>query len=194
MKKMIAIVFVCTLLTFGVALGGTVDYPITFTENPTTGYEWTYTVSDDTVLAVADEEYAAPDSEMAGAPGTHTWVLSGLKEGEASVIFTYARSWESAPDDPVVTMTFTVDADMNLTLSSSEGVPEKYMPDKAVVQLIEKPDDRLRMDAERRQGRHSYHGQRRLRPGCDRDGRRGRWRRAYLDLQRGWGRHGCADI
>ncbi len=123
MKKLAAVALACALLACGTALGGTIDYPITFRENPTTGYEWTYAVGDEAVLAVADIGYTAPENagQMEGVGGTHTWVLSGLKAGETTVTFTYAHSWESAPDDPKVIYTFSVDADKNLTLVSALG-------------------------------------------------------------------------
>lgn len=142
MKKMALVLLMCTALICGAAQAGeAAPYSIVFDENPTTGYEWTFAVSDDSILAVADGGYTLSDGaeNMAGAGGTHAWSVSGLKEGQASVTLTYARSWESDPSDPVVTYTFAVDAGLNVTVASAEGLPEQYMPGKAVIRLLENP-------------------------------------------------------
>jgi len=128
----------CVVLAAGTAQAAdTAAYPITFRENETTGYTWVFTISDETVLSVADGGYQAPaaDEPMVGMSGTHAWTVGGLREGEASVTFTYTRSWEDDPDDPAVTLYFAVNAEQNLTLLATDGLPEQYMPDKAVVCL-----------------------------------------------------------
>lgn len=78
--------------------------------NPSTGYQWTFTVDDEEVLEVFDNGFLAPDaaSDVLGAPGTHTFRLYGAEFGTATVTFTYARSWE---DKPLYTLTLHVQVD-----------------------------------------------------------------------------------
>jgi predicted secreted protein len=151
MKKAMLALLACAALLCGTALGAeTAGYPVTFLENQTTGSAWTFAVSDDTALAVADGGYQASESSgmIAGAGGTHSWTIGGLKEGEANVTFTYAQAWEPQPSDPVVVLHFSSDAAGNLTLVSSEGLPEQYMPGKVVVRLLENPTTGYQWKAE----------------------------------------------
>ncbi len=119
----------------------TILYLITLNENPTTGYRWYAVVSDDTVLAVTDHGYSAPqsgDSQPAlGEGGERSWTVGGVGEGVASVTFTYLRPWELQASDFIYTFTFTVDAGKNLSLLSTQRVPDEYEPGKAMVQLLE---------------------------------------------------------
>jgi predicted secreted protein len=140
MKRLALILLVCAVLAYGAAQAEeAAGYGIIFVENLTTGYMWTYVVSDESVLAVADAGYAQSEADGAvvGAGGTHAWSVSGLRAGTASVTFTYGPIWES--DDPatVVVYTFAADANKNLTLQSIEGMPDQFVPKKAVVRLKE---------------------------------------------------------
>lgn len=142
MKKSMLVLLVIAVMLCGAAQGEEMaSYPVSFLENQTTGYAWLYTVSDDMVLAVADNGYQpAENSEMAvGGGGTHSWDIGGLRKGEASVTFTYSQAWDPQPADPEVTFTFAVDDTGDLTLVAAAGLPEQYMPDKAVVRLNENP-------------------------------------------------------
>jgi len=142
MKKVIAVLLLCVLLAGGAAQGEDMNtYSVTFRENPTTGYAWCFTITDDTVLVVEDAGYVPAETtdEMVGTGGTHCWRVTAQQAGEAAVTFTYTRSWESDPSDPVVTLTFAADADLALTLVDEEGMPQRYMPDKAVIRLLENP-------------------------------------------------------
>lgn len=78
-----------------ITTGGATE--ITLTENPSTGYVWRI---DDaasrglgSVVAIEDSGYR-PGAAMPGAPGTHRWMLRGVKPGKAVVAFVYARVWE----------------------------------------------------------------------------------------------------
>lgn len=143
MKKLLSISLAVTLFVLlagsALASGGATIYAVVFRENPTTGYTWTYSSSDDAVLAVDDQGYAEPENAMLGAGSEHTWVISGVGQGEATVTFTYAQSWESNPSDPVIVYSFTVGEDLIPQLKSVTGLPEKYMPEYAVVQLTSNP-------------------------------------------------------
>ena len=66
--------------------------------NPSTGYDWSYEISNDQAIELLTQEYvqdeAAPDAVGVGG----TWVASfanfGSAFGEVTISFRYARSWE----------------------------------------------------------------------------------------------------
>ena len=141
MKKAAAFLL-CAAMLFGTARAGTtVLYLVTLKENPTTGYEWFCEISDEATLSVSDHGYTPNESAEAapGEEGNHSWMIGGLREGEATVTFTYMRPWEVQPTDFIYSFTFVIDAGMNLSLLDSEKLPEDYAPGKALVQLKENP-------------------------------------------------------
>lgn len=64
-------------------------------ENPTTGYSWNATVTSG--LTIVDDAFEQnPASQgMAGAPGTHYWILSGTAAGQQKFSAIYMRPWEN---------------------------------------------------------------------------------------------------
>lgn len=76
------------------------DLTVTLKGNPTTGYEWTYTIEGDKVEFVSsDYKQDNEDKEVAGAGGTYTFKFKVTGATEAKIHFDYARSWEETPDD-----------------------------------------------------------------------------------------------
>lgn len=74
-------------------------------ENPTTGYSWQYTVADDNIAVVEDDEYVENQTPegWTGAGGEHTYRVSGISAGETTITFKYARPWEidKAPEKEI---------------------------------------------------------------------------------------------
>ena len=64
--------------------------------NPTTGYEWTVTHNDASLLLPEEPGYD-PDSSAIGAGGTYTFRFQALKAGAALLRMAYRRAWEPAP-------------------------------------------------------------------------------------------------
>ncbi|MCL2492175.1 MAG: protease inhibitor I42 family protein [Coriobacteriia bacterium] len=84
--------------------------------NPTTGFEWTYTMEPDGIVKEVSNDYtqdAAPPG-YTGVGGTYTWVFEGVEPGKATLVFEYARSWEDDPPADTVTYTLTVDDDLRI--------------------------------------------------------------------------------
>lgn len=114
---------------------------ITLAENPTTGYTWTCEINDASIVAVADNGYTAdanPEGLM-GAGGTHSFTVSGLAEGQANVTLTLAQAWDGGEQADTLIYVCSVDEQKQVSVVDIEGVPEAYMPDKAVVSLDENP-------------------------------------------------------
>ena len=142
MKKTAVFLLVCALLLGGSALGAeTTSFSVTFAENQTTGHTWFYTISDEAVLAVSDLGFQPEETAggLVGAGGTHSWTVTGTGSGEASVRFYYTWAWTEELTEPSVSYTFASDGAGGLTLLSTDGIPEQYMPGKVAVRLKENP-------------------------------------------------------
>lgn len=83
----------------------TVNAGETFTvkldENPTTGYQWSYAVSDENVVALSKDEYAADRTagDIEGAGGQRVLTFKALSKGTAAIDMVYERSWEKNEND-----------------------------------------------------------------------------------------------
>jgi predicted secreted protein len=82
------------------------QYTVTLEGNPTTGYEWTYTMSRDGIVKEASNDYTqdAAGEGMVGVGGTYTFVFEGVAAGDVTLTFTYDRPWGS--DGPPQTQTY----------------------------------------------------------------------------------------
>ena len=122
---MSVVIFLCSL--FGIHIGESgseemISYNDTNTvvtvsldENPSTGYGWTYTVSEDGVIWLANDEFhSEATGNIAGAGGVRAFSFSGLKAGTVEITFTYLRSWEGDPIRTVV-IECSVAADRTVT-------------------------------------------------------------------------------
>ncbi len=85
------------------------DMLVTLASNPTTGYGWTCAIEGEVVTSDIDEylptEELGEDKDgqaKAGAGGVHTFGFKAEGTGEATLTLTYARSWESNPDDKTI--------------------------------------------------------------------------------------------
>ena len=120
MKKIILVsVLVALLAVLLCSCAGTAQAPvveaedsdcvtISLEENPTTGYQWSYTVDPEGVLEEKSSEYIEgnSDGEMTGVPGKHEWVFEAVSDGDVNITFVYARSFE--PDEePADSVTYT---------------------------------------------------------------------------------------
>ncbi len=64
-------------------------------ENPTTGYSWVCTFSEDSTVVLVDDRYIAEKSKgMVGAGGVHRYCIKGIDEGDSIIRFSYRRPWE----------------------------------------------------------------------------------------------------
>ena len=139
MKQLLSVLLACALLC-GAALAETASpasCDITLAENTATGYLWSYSVSDETVLSVIDGGQAAGNVSLAGAPGTHSFSITGVGAGGASVTFTYSQPWEGGAAGDSFIYSFTVDENLGLTLTDTQGCPEEQTPDWIILTQYE---------------------------------------------------------
>ncbi len=86
--------------------------------NPTTGYQWSAVVENPNVASLVSVEYIVDDYEgdtmPAGLGGTYFFCFRAVGEGETTVNFSYARSWE---DEAIETeqLRLIVDKDLSIT-------------------------------------------------------------------------------
>jgi inhibitor of cysteine peptidase len=77
-------------------------------ENPTTGYSWNITSTEGLVILI--DEYKAPDTNLVGAGGMHTWEL--IPSGTANAVFSaiYKRPWEETTgNETSYTLSFIIE-------------------------------------------------------------------------------------
>ncbi len=67
---------------------------ITLEGNPTTGFMWDYTTEGDGEIALVDESSEVLNEGLLGSPSTFNYSFKGVKEGDVTLIFEYARPWE----------------------------------------------------------------------------------------------------
>ncbi len=100
--------------------GNTVEF--CFDSNPTTGYGWTAEIDGDCVVLTKDEYVQDKVNDgpvaIAGVGGKQYYVFTAVKEGTATVTFTYARSWEQNDDDRVITAQIAVSADKTIEVKT----------------------------------------------------------------------------
>ena len=130
-KQVIALVCTAALLAgCGTSASTPGTYTVTLEGNGTTGYEWTYTMSEEGIVkeTAADSKYEGSDG-MTGAPSTYTWTFEALKEGTVTLTYEYARSWETVEPAETNTYTLTVDKDLQISAVVSTAAPSTALPD-----------------------------------------------------------------
>ena len=87
--------------------------------NASTGYEWTFTTTDDQAVELLTSEYVEDEAEegLVGVGGTYVASFRGLKQTADTVelTFSYGRSWEEKPVE-MRTLTLSVDQDSKLSV------------------------------------------------------------------------------
>ena len=77
--------------------------------NPTTGYNWFYQISDDSIIAVEEYVKYLGDDLVVGAPSMFTYIITSLKPGQTTLHFEYKRSWETV--EPIETKDYIITVD-----------------------------------------------------------------------------------
>ena len=78
--------------TFQLEIGDKVT--VRLCSNPTTGFQWSYEMSGDTVLKEEDHDFEEPDSDVVDASGTDIWTFEGTAKGTTEVLMEYSKPWE----------------------------------------------------------------------------------------------------
>ena len=92
---------------------------LTYYSSPTTGYSYTYKISDETVLQFVDDTYAQDKytadghstEGLCGVAGKETFTFKGLKKGTAVITFDYGRQWDGGEKEEPFDVTVEVGND-----------------------------------------------------------------------------------
>ena len=77
--------------------------------NPTTGFEWDYAMTIETVLKEEDHDFEEPGGDLAGAAGTEVWTFEAVEKGTTKVQMEYSQPWEGGmKEEWTYNMTVTV--------------------------------------------------------------------------------------
>lgn len=96
------------------------ELDIEFPANPTTGFDWTYTM-DGSALVLTKDEYDEDDNPLgvAGRGGWQEYEFKAVQPGDATLVFTYARS-NSADAAKEFTVKISVDSSYEIKVVSFE--------------------------------------------------------------------------
>ena len=83
-------------ITFEVEVGDKIR--IELCSNITTGFRWTYEISDEGVLQLEDYDYKEPEDDLAGTAGTDVWTFEAVGEGTTEVSMEYSQGWLSGTE------------------------------------------------------------------------------------------------
>lgn len=89
--------------------------------NPSTGYQWTVTSSDEAIAYVDDLGITSQeaDSNLVGAPENQGYRICGAKAGNTEIQFSYSRPWEN---EAIYCFTVPVAVDENLNVISGSEI------------------------------------------------------------------------
>ena len=118
-----------TLLPFGCSEAQDQNTPtIKLKGNPTTGYTWVCSISPGGIVREVSPYDYIPDNNNGppGSGGTFVFTFEAIAPGEAELVFSYLRTWESVPPLQTETYRATVDDKNNLTLKKKQIQSLKY--------------------------------------------------------------------
>ena len=118
MKKILSLLLVCAVVLSFAACAekpnitetvetviGTKEVSVDLEENPTTGYSWTYSIDDESVIQYVSDEYidpsalssssgssetSEPETTLVGAPGVRRFTFTPVGDGSTTIQFKYA--------------------------------------------------------------------------------------------------------
>ena len=133
MKKTIfsLLLVVATLFIFGCGTNGDKygkgkNLILTFSTNPSTGFDWEYNFDGDAEITFDREDYKSDVSgDLVGTGGMRTYYFIASKEGTTKLTFTYRRPWEGGEIAYDVVYDLKVDSDLNISCTNKhKGVVE----------------------------------------------------------------------
>ena len=121
MKKFLIALLLVLMIALPVMASAATVYSLKLSGNPTTGYDWSNKADVEGIVEIKGE-YTVSDPELTGAPGYYEYTINGLAAGDATLTFTYSRSFEENSEVVSVAYTFHVDDALNVTCVSSEVI------------------------------------------------------------------------
>lgn len=77
------------------------EFTIKLDENRTTGYQWSYAVSDEKIVSISKDDYVTDEANenVEGAGGQRVLTFKANATGNTTINMVYERSWEKNEDD-----------------------------------------------------------------------------------------------
>ncbi len=93
---------------------------LNYDANPTTGFSWSYEISDESVIRLVKDDYVQDKAEegMTGVGGKEKITFEGLKKGTAVITLTYAQQWKGGNKSETKYVTVETDEDGNIVSAS----------------------------------------------------------------------------
>ena len=107
--------------------------------NPSTGYEWLVSTSDEGIAYVDDlgTVTAEEDPYLVGAPAARSLRIAGAAAGSAKITLSYLRPWESVQPLYKFTVPVTVDEGLNVTTGSEITLPGSWDAEAEVGDILQ---------------------------------------------------------
>ena len=108
-RKFKFLIIICTFALFASCVStrfASEEKTVQLKGNPTTGYNWFYQISDDSIIAVEEYVKYLGDDMVVGAPSMFTYTITSLKSGQATLHFEYKRPWETV--EPIETKEYII--------------------------------------------------------------------------------------
>lgn len=94
-----------TNMPFQVEINGDV-FKLIIEENPTTGYEWQYTINKEDHVKFISSDYIAPNTNLVGAGGEKEMTFEVLGEGVSTITLNLKRSWEEDVEETIEVLVY----------------------------------------------------------------------------------------
>ena len=88
---------------------------IKLTSNPTTGYDWGYTISTIDIIEMTDDYISDCDDNQDGCGGKNIYTIKPLKEGKTSITFNYRSTYEKGVPEETIVYDVVVDKNLNIS-------------------------------------------------------------------------------
>lgn len=120
MKKIFVLCLFILLLS-GCGKGSTFEIELEGSSN--SYYNWTYTVSDESVLKVVDEKYFGNENsdEIKRLDGSYVFTVQPLKKGKATIDFLYMLTWKESEVLYEYSVDLEVDNDLKIKKTAQSG-------------------------------------------------------------------------
>lgn len=144
MKRLFCLILALALLAAPAALADYEGEPQRCVElslacNPSTGYEWLVSTSDEGIAYVDDLGTVTTEENpyLVGAPATRSFRIAGAAAGSAEITFSYLRPWESVQPLYKFTVPVTVDEGLNVTTGSEITLPGSWDAEAEVGDILQ---------------------------------------------------------
>lgn len=81
-------------------------FTLSFPENPSTGYIWSYVLSKSKIIEETESRFEPSGVDVVGAPGVRVFTFEPRCDGELVATFRLARPWEPANTPAIETFTY----------------------------------------------------------------------------------------